>query len=169
MPEGRGHHPADPRGGNLTGRYTPDDVGAAAPRSVITFGPCAVLVGFLVGVIVLALAFAFSAGLTLDALAWDDVPAVIGAFFLILWWGMIVGIFTGLPLGIVLGLLLLRVRHQWIHVAVFFTGFAGAALGVLPAVMVSSVVSSVPAALVVGGAGALARASVWRLVRVRGA
>lgn len=151
----------------MNGRYTPDDVGPPAPRHAVTFGPCAVAVGFLVGLTTLVLALIPSLGIDLS-LMWNNFAAALGVFFLVLWWGTIIGIFTGLPLGIILGLLLRPVRNQWIHVAVFFGCFAGVALAASPLLFPSPwALENLPTVLVIGGAGALARASVWKLVRVR--
>lgn len=136
---------------------TPDGVGRPTARHHVTFGPGAVVVGFLVGLTVLALAFASTWGV--------QAPAV---FLLALWYGLGVGLVTGLPLGIVLGLLLRPVRRQWIHVVVFFVAFTVAAFLITTLLSPSTVLrDSVPTALIIGGAGALARASVWKLVRVQ--
>lgn len=152
----------------MNGRYTPDDVGSERPPRAVTFEPGAVAPGFLVGVTTLSLAYIISIGPT-SGFTWDDVPGMVGSFLLLLWWGAIVGVFTGLPLRIALGLLLRPVRNQWIHVAVFFIGFAVVSLLVLPRVLNPwAVPASLPIALVVGGAGALARAGVWRTVRIYG-
>ncbi|MUK01500.1 hypothetical protein GM708_05895 [Vibrio cholerae] len=127
------------------------------PRHHVTFGPGAVCVGFLVGLGVLALAFASTWG--------AEAPSV---FLLALWYGLGVGVLTGLPLGVVLGLLLRPVRDQWIHVAVFFAVFAAAAFLVTTLLSPSTIVrDSLPTAVIIGGAAALARASAWKLVRVQ--
>ncbi|WP_043443176.1 hypothetical protein [Arthrobacter sp. L77] len=136
-----------------------DDAGRRAPnpRHRVTFGIGAVAVGFLVGLTTLALAFALSWG--------PDAP---GVFLLALWYGVGVGVITGLPLGVVLGLLLRPVANQWIHVGVFFAVFTLASFAVITLLSPSRVLlESLPIALVIGGAGALARASVWKLVRVQ--
>ncbi len=141
----------------MNNRYTPDDVGPAAPRNAVTFGPCAVAVGFLVGLVTLALAVSLAGG-------FPGAPAI---FLFALWYGFMIGVLTGLPLGVALGILLRRVRNQWIHVGVFFGCFAAVALLASPRLFPSqSVLENLPAVLVIGGAGALARASVWTLVRV---
>ncbi|WP_146069612.1 hypothetical protein [Arthrobacter sp. B0490] len=137
---------------------TPDD-GSPEDRSPgrrrVTFGPGAVAVGFLVGLTVLALAFASSWG--------AEAPRV---FLLALWYGVGIGLVTGLPLGIVLGLLLRPVSNQWIHVAIFFVGFAMTAFLVTALLSPSTLPrDSLPTALVIGGAAAMARASIWRMVR----
>ncbi|MHA7240916.1 hypothetical protein [Arthrobacter sp. TMS1-12-1] len=127
------------------------------PRHRVTFGPGAVAVGFLVGLVTLALAFAVPWG-----------PQAPGVFLLALWYGAGIGILTGLPLGVVLGLLLRPVVNQWVHVGVFFAGFAAAAFLIATLLSPSTLLGdSLPTALVIGGAAALARASVWKLVRVQ--
>ena len=136
---------------------TPDD-GIPPSRHHVTFGPAAVIVGFLVGLSVLALAF---------TLPWagDVAP---GVFVMALAYGGLIGAITALPLGIVLGMLLRPVRSQWLHVGVFFGVFTLVALLIITLLSPSRVVlENLPIALVIGGAGALARASVWKLVRVR--
>ncbi|MBG6224963.1 hypothetical protein IWX63_001528 [Arthrobacter sp. CAN_A2] len=133
------------------GRHTLD------PRRRVTFGVGAVAVGFLVGLATLALAFAVSWG-----------PGAPGVFLLALWYGIGVGVLTGLPLGIVLGLLLRPVANQWVHVGVFFAAFTLASFIVIALLSPSRVfLESLPIALIIGGAGAIARASVWKLVRVQ--
>lgn len=136
---------------------TADEGGAPPSRRRVTFGPAAVVVGFLVGVTVLALAFASTWG--------AEAPAV---FLLALWYGLGIGLVTGLPLGIVLGLLLRPVGSQWIHVGVFFAVFTAAAFTIATLLSPSTAIGdTLPAALLIGAAGALARASVWKLIRVR--
>jgi hypothetical protein len=77
-----------------------------------------------------------------------------------------VGLVTGLPLGIALGFLLRPVRNQWIHVGAFFAGFAVVAFLVTTLLSPSTLLGdSLPAALIIGGAAAVARASIWKLVR----
>ncbi|WP_394251230.1 hypothetical protein [Arthrobacter pityocampae] len=133
------------------GRRTPD------PRRRVTFGLGAVAVGFLVGLATLALAFALSWG-----------PAAPGVFLLALAYGLGVGTITGLPLGVGLGLLLRPVANQWVHVGVFFAAFTLVSFAVITLLSPSRVLlESLPIALIIGGAGALARASVWKLVRVQ--
>ncbi|WDF33689.1 hypothetical protein PTW37_01800 [Arthrobacter agilis] len=123
----------------------------------MTFGIGAVAVGFLVGVGVLAVAFASTWG--------ADVP---GVFLLALWYGFGIGLVTGLPLGIVIGLLLRPVRNQWVHVGVFFAVFLVAALVVAALLSPSTTFGDgLPTAFIIGGAAALARVSVWKLVRVQ--
>jgi hypothetical protein len=168
-----GHRAAQPRdapvsaGGRMPGADTPDHgfpdeephstPDAGAPRHRVTFGIGAVVVGLLVGVVSLALAF---------ALPWGS--GAVGVFVVALGYGLGIGLVTGLPLGIVVGLLLRPVRHQWVHVAVFFAAFAVAAFAVAALLSPSTALGdSLPTALVIGGAGALARASVWKLVQVR--
>lgn len=130
---------------------------AAAPPGRVTFGVGAVLIGFLVGLVALAAVF---------ALPWGAGAPVV--FVVALWYGLGIGVVTGLPLGIVVGLLLRPVRNQWIHVGVFFAVFTLVPLIVIALLSPSqSVLENLPPALIIGGAGALARASVWKLVRVR--
>lgn len=129
---------------------------AANPRHRVTFGIRAVAVGFLVGLATLALAFALSWG--------PDAP---GVFLLALLYGIGIGVITGLPLGIALGLLLRPVANQWVHVGVFFAGFTLVSFVIITLLSPSRVLlESLPIALIIGAAGALARASVWKLVRV---
>ncbi|MDN4609328.1 hypothetical protein [Arthrobacter burdickii] len=128
------------------------------PRHHVTFGPAAVVVGFLVGLSVLALVF---------SLPWagDMAP---GVFVLALAYGGLLGAVTALPLGVVLGFLLRPVRNQWVHVGVFFGVFTLVALLIVTLLSPSRVVlENLPIALIIGGAGAVARASVWKMVRVR--
>ncbi|WP_104167066.1 hypothetical protein [Arthrobacter sp. SX1312] len=142
----------DPAGTGDAGRRAPN------PRHRVTFGIGAVAVGFLVGLSTLALAFALSWG--------PDAP---GVFLLALWYGVGVGVITGLPLGIVLGLLLRPVANQWVHIGVFFAGFTLVSFVIITLLSPSRVLlESLPIALIIGGAGALARASVWKLVHVHG-
>ncbi|WP_434995827.1 hypothetical protein [Arthrobacter sp. Ld5] len=130
---------------------------APNPRHRVTFGVRAVAVGFLVGLVTLALAFAASWG--------PDAP---GVFLLALLYGVGVGVITCLPFGIVLGLLLRPVANQWVHVGVFFAGFTLASFAVIALLSPSRVfLESLPIALIIGAAAALARASVWKLVRVQ--
>lgn len=141
--------------GGTAGGRTPDD--RPPERRRVTFGPGAVAVGFLVGLTVLALAFASSWG--------AEAPRV---FLLALWYGLGIGLVTGLPLGIVLGLLLRPVRNQWVHVGIFFAAFAVTAFLVTALLSPSTLPrDSLPTALLIGGAAAVARASIWRLVRGR--
>lgn len=135
----------------------PDD--AVPPsRHHVTFGPAAVVVAFSVGLSVLASAF---------AVAWGPEGGA-GIFLVALWYGLGVGLVTGLPLGIVVGLLLRPVRNQWVHVAVFLAVFTLAPLVVITLLSPSRVIlENLPIALIIGAAGALARISVWKLVRVR--
>lgn len=135
---------------------TPDDVGPAPSRHRVTFGPGAVAVGYLVGVATLAVAF---------ALPWGSGAG--GVLLVALAYGIGIGLITALPLGIALGLLLRPVRSQAVHVAAFFGVFAVVAFVISAALSPSTVLAdSLPMALVVGGAGALARASAWPLVRI---
>jgi hypothetical protein len=133
------------------------DAGPTPSRHHVTFGIGAVVVGFLVGVVTLALVF---------ALRWG--PGGLGIFVIALWYGLGIGFVTGLPLGVVVGYLLRPVRNQWIHVGVFFVAFAVAAFVVAVLLSPSTALGDgLPTALVIGGAGALARASVWKLVRTQ--
>ncbi|BBE21540.1 hypothetical protein MN0502_04230 [Arthrobacter sp. MN05-02] len=133
-----------------------EDAGNAVPRRV-TFGAGAVAVGFLVGLVTLALVF---------ALPWGaDAP---GVFVLALWYGLGIGLVTGLPLGILVGLLLRSVTNQWVHIGVFFAAFTLVPLVLIALLSPSrSVLENLPVALIIGGVGAFARASVWKLVRVQ--
>jgi hypothetical protein len=132
-----------------------DDDGRPPADPRVTFGPGAVAVGFLVGLTALALAFASSWG--------AEAPRV---FLLALGYGLGVGLITGLPVGIVLGLLLRPVRNQWVHVGVFFAGFTVVAFLVTTLLSPSTLLGdSLPTALIIGGAAALARASIWKLAR----
>ncbi|MHA7287574.1 hypothetical protein ACX80I_14960 [Arthrobacter sp. MDT3-44] len=137
-----------------------DDVqdGGPPPRHHVTFGPAAVVVGFLVGLSVLALVF---------SLPWagDTAP---GVFVLALAYGGLLGAVTALPLGVMLGFLLRPVRNQWVHIGVFFGVFTLVAFLIITLLSPSRVVlENLPIALIIGGAGAVARASVWKMVRVR--
>ncbi|MHA7219079.1 hypothetical protein ACX80L_09310 [Arthrobacter sp. MDT1-48-3] len=134
----------------------PDD-GAGLPPRRVTFGAGAVAVGFLVGLVTLALVF---------ALPWGaDAP---GVFVLALWYGLGIGLVTGLPLGILVGLLLRPVTNQWVHIGVFFAAFTLVPLALIALLSPSrSVLENLPVALIIGGVGAFARASVWKLVRVQ--
>lgn len=139
------------------GTGSTDDVGTPSSRHRVTFGPGAVVVGFLVGTTILALAF---------AAAWGPNGGA-GIFMLALWYGLGIGLVTGLPIGVVVGLLLRPVASQWMHVAVFFAVFTLVPLIVIALLSPSqAVLENLPIALVIGGAGALARASIWKLVRV---
>ncbi|OUM43429.1 hypothetical protein [Arthrobacter sedimenti] len=134
-----------------------DDDGTPT-RHHVTFGPAAVVVGFLVGLSVLALVF---------SLPWagDAAP---GVFVLALAYGGLLGAVTALPLGVVLGFLLRPVRNQWVHVGVFFSVFTLVAFLIITLLSPSRVaLENLPIALMIGGAGAVARASVWKMVRVR--
>lgn len=138
--------------------FSPDDGGPLASRQRVTYGLSAVVVGFLVGLTVLSLAFAATWG----------PEAGPGVFVMALLYGSLIGAVTGLPLGIVLGLLLRPVRNQWVHVGAFFATFAAAAFLISALLSPSTGMGdNVPAALIFGGAAALARASIWNLVRVR--
>ncbi|RJT79906.1 hypothetical protein D6T63_08315 [Arthrobacter cheniae] len=138
-------------------RMTPDDVEPPPPRHHVTFGVGAVVVAFLVGVVTLALIF---------ALPWGS--GAFGVFVVALWYGLGIGLVTGLPLGVVIGLLLRPVRNQWIHIGIFFAVFAAAAFTIAALLSPSiALADSLPTALIIGGVGALARASVWKLVRVQ--
>ncbi|KQO02869.1 hypothetical protein ASF21_00455 [Arthrobacter sp. Leaf234] len=148
---------ADDDEGTLADAFALADDGRTPSRHHVTFGVGAVVVGFLVGVVTLALVF---------ALRWGS--GGLGIFVIALWYGLGIGLVTGLPLGVVVGYLLRPVRNQWIHVGVFFAVFAVAAFVVAALLSPSTALGDgLPTALVIGGAGALARASVWRLVRTR--
>lgn len=124
----------------------------------MVLGTSALALGALVSLLCLAIALAVQNGVNwflpmfLATVMWGAVPAVVLAFC------------AGAPLGI----LLQPVRNQWLHVAAF--GGLGALLGTGLAAMRpwsgSSAGFMLSAVLMMGGALAIGRLAVWRLVRV---
>ncbi|MFC9770755.1 MULTISPECIES: hypothetical protein [unclassified Pseudarthrobacter] len=127
------------------------------PRRVV-LGTSALAVGALVSLLCLAVILAVWSGgswflpMFLATLVWGAVPAAVLAFC------------AGAPLGI----LLQPVRNQWLHVAAF--GGVGALIGTGLAALRpwsgSSPDFMLSTAFVMGGAVAIGRLAVWRLVRV---
>lgn len=124
----------------------------------MVLGTSALAVGALVSLLCLAIALAFTSGgdwflpMFLATLVWGAVPAAVLAFC------------AGAPLGI----LLQPVRNQWLHVAAF--GGVGALIGTGLAALRpwsgSSPDFMLSTAFMMGGAVAVGRLAVWRLVRV---
>ncbi len=147
----------EPNGERIAGSVTPDDVGPPS-RHRVTYGPAAVVVGFLVGLTLLALAF---------TVTWGPGSGA-GIFVMALLYGSLIGASTALPLGIAIGLLLRPVRNQWVHVGAFFAVFTAAAFLIATALSPSTAIAeNLPVALLMGGVASVARASIWKLVRVQ--
>ncbi|WP_026549767.1 hypothetical protein [Arthrobacter sp. Br18] len=129
------------------------------PEPRVTLGFGALLVGLVVAVAILAAAMGLS-----WALSGNDF---LGTFTLALVYGLPIGIVTGFPLGAGLSLTLRRVRNQWLHVLAFFVVFTAAGFVGIALVSVSGTAQNLPLAVVVGGAAAIARWSVWRMARIQ--
>lgn len=124
----------------------------------MVLGTSALAVGALVSLLCLAVILAVWSGgdwflpMFLATLVWGAVPAAVLAFC------------AGAPLGI----LLQPVRNQWLHVAAF--GGVGALIGTGLAALRpwsgSSPDFMLSTAFMMGGAVAVGRLAVWRLVRV---
>ena len=124
----------------------------------MVLGTSSLAAGALVRLLCLAIALAFTSGrdwflpMFLATLVWGAVPAAVLAFC------------AGAPLGI----LLQPVRNQWLHVAAFggLGALIGTGLAALRPWSGSSAGFMLSTALMMGGAVAIGRLAVWRLVRV---
>ncbi|WP_426765698.1 hypothetical protein ACP3TD_04225 [Pseudarthrobacter sp. 1G09] len=127
------------------------------PRRVV-LGTSALAAGALASLLCLAIALAVTNGgnwflpTFLATLIWGAIPATVLAFC------------AGAPLGI----LLQPVRNQWLHVAAFagLGALIGTGLAALRPWSGSSAGFMLSAALMMGGALAIGRLAVWRLVSV---
>ena len=127
------------------------------PRRVV-LGTSALAAGALASLLCLATALAVTNGgnwflpTILATLIWGAVPAAVLAFC------------AGAPLGI----LLQPVRNQWLHVAAFagLGALIGTGLAALRPWSGASAGFMLSAALMMGGALAIGRLAVWRLVSV---
>lgn len=127
------------------------------PRRVV-LGTSALAAGALASLLCLATALAVTNGgnwflpTFLATLIWGAIPATVLAFC------------AGAPLGI----LLQPVRSQWLHVAAFagLGALIGTGLAALRPWSGASAGFMLSAALMMGGALAIGRLAVWRLVSV---
>lgn len=146
--------PVPPGGGAEGGRA--DDGGTSRPR--ILPGPMAVALGYLVSCILLAAIATVAVGWGTSRDFWGYVWTVIVAAF----YAAGLGIFTTLPVCLLLGWLLRHVRRQSLHLLAFFvvpTVLAWLIIGI----SVHSVVVPLIMAAAIGLSLAAGRAAIWRL------
>lgn len=129
------------------------------PEPRVILGSGALLAGFAVGALLLAVAMGLS-----WALSGSDF---FRTFALALVYGLPIGLVTGFPLGVVLSLALRRVPNQWQHVLAFFGVFTAAGFAGIALVTLAGTAQNLPIAFAIGVAAAVGRASVWKMARIQ--
>jgi hypothetical protein len=144
-----------------------DDFGNHNPRHKVIFGPGAFAVGFLTTVAVFSVAV-LAISLTGSPYGQLHLSSTVFMGLVVFLYAAAIGLVIGAPIAFALGILLRPVRAQWLHVLAFFVVVGLAAWLIFLLLYGGDPLETLWFAVMMGLCAAIGRASVWRMVTVRG-
>ncbi|MCG2622816.1 hypothetical protein LVY72_12985 [Arthrobacter sp. I2-34] len=144
-----------------------DDFLDPNPRHRVIFGPGAFAVGFLSTAAVFSVAV-LAISLVGSPYGELHLSSTVFMGLVVFLYVAAIGLVLGAPIAFALGMLLRPVRAQWLHVLAFFVVVGLAAWLIFLLLYGGDPLETVWFAVMVGLCAAIGRASVWRMVTVRG-